>query len=254
MIRTIPVLREVTEANSLVAEALRTDFTRRRVLVLNLIASPGAGKTSLLEQTIARLRGELRLAVIEGDPTSTLDAERIAAAGVPVVQINTGGGCHLEARMIQQALDEVRVDAPRGRQGEEALLDVLVIENVGNLLCPTGWDLGEDAKVVVASLPEGSDKPLKYPMAFLTAQAVVINKVDLAPYLPAKPEELRKNALLINPDLHVFEVSCLTGEGLDDWIDWIRARLAHKRAALENGVPSSATSSDTPQGAGVPDA
>jgi len=241
MIRTIPVLREVTEANSLLAEALRADFIRQRILVLNLIASPGAGKTALLEQTIARLAGELRLAVIEGDPTSTLDAERISAAGVPVVQINTGGGCHLEARMIQQALEQVE-------RGEEPL-DVLVIENVGNLLCPTGWDLGEDAKVVVASLPEGADKPLKYPMAFLTAQAVVINKIDLAPYLPAKPEEMRRNALVINPDLQVFEVSCLTGEGLDDWIDWVRARLAQKRAALQ-GV----THSESRLGDEAPDA
>jgi len=254
MIRTIPVLREVTEANSLLAEALRAGFVRQRVLVLNLIASPGAGKTSLLEQTIARLAGELRLAVIEGDPTSTLDAERIAAAGVPVVQINTGGGCHLEARMIQQALEQVQADAPGDGQGEETPLDVLVIENVGNLLCPTGWDLGEDAKVVVASLPEGSDKPLKYPMAFLTAQAVVINKIDLAPYLPAKPEELRQNALIINPDLQVFEVSCLTGEGLDDWIEWIRARLIQKRAALQSETHESATLSDAPLGDEAPDA
>ncbi len=237
MIRTIPVLREVTEANSLLADALRADFVRQRVLVLNLIASPGAGKTSLLEQTIARLRGELRLAVIEGDPASTLDAERIAAAGVPVVQINTGGGCHLEARMIRQALSQVQADAPSGDPDEEAPLDVIVIENVGNLLCPTDWDLGEDAKVVVASLPEGSDKPLKYPMAFLTAQAVVINKIDLAPYLPAKLEELHRNALIINPELEVFEVSCLTGDGLEGWIDWIRARLAQKRAALSGEAP-----------------
>lgn len=254
MIRTIPVLREVTEANSLLAEALRAGFIRRRVLVLNLIASPGAGKTSLLEQTIARLHGELRLAVIEGDPASTLDAERIAATGVPVVQINTGGGCHLEARMIQQALVQVQADAPHSGQDEEAPLDVLVIENVGNLLCPTDWDLGEDAKVVVASLPEGSDKPLKYPMAFLTAQAVVINKIDLAPYLPAKPEELRRNALTINPNLAVFEVSCLTGEGLDDWIAWIRTRLAQKRATLQSGAFSSGAVSDAPLGDGAPHA
>jgi hydrogenase nickel incorporation protein HypB len=246
MIRTISVLREVTEANSLLAGALRADFIHQQILVLNLIASPGAGKTSLLEQTIARLRGELSLAVIEGDPASTLDAERIAAAGVPVVQINTGGGCHLEARMIQQALPQVQTDAPGGGQGEgeratgrSPLLDVIVIENVGNLLCPTGWDLGEDAKVVVASLPEGSDKPLKYPMAFLTAQAVVINKIDLAPYLPAKVEELHRNALTINPDLAVFEVSCVTGEGLEEWIGWIRAQLALKRAVLAGQEPHS---------------
>jgi len=219
MVTTIPVLREVTEANSLLAAALRDRFARQRVLVLDVIASPGAGKTALLEQTIARLQGELRLSVIEGDPTTSIDAERVVAAGVPAVQINTGGGCHLEAHMIQVALEQLDV----------ADSDVVIIENVGNLLCPTGWDLGEDAKVVVASLPEGDDKPLKYPMAFATARGLVINKIDLEPYIPAKAAALRENALKINPDLAVFEVSCLTGQGLDAWLDWIRALLAEKR-------------------------
>lgn len=215
----IPVLKSITEANALLADALRERFSQQDVLVLNIIASPGAGKTALLERTIESLNGELRLSVIEGDPTTSLDSERIAAAGVPVVQINTDGGCHLEARMIQVALEQLEV--------EDA--DVVIIENVGNLLCPTGWDLGEDAKVVVASLPEGDDKPLKYPMAFATAQAVVINKIDLEPYLPAKVSVLRENALRINPNLVVFEVSALTGQGLDGWVDWIRGKLTEKR-------------------------
>ncbi|MGA9351082.1 MAG: hydrogenase nickel incorporation protein HypB [Anaerolineae bacterium] len=215
----IPVLKSITEANALLADALRERFSQQDVLVLNIIASPGAGKTALLERTIESLNGKLRLSVIEGDPTTSLDAERIAAAGVPVVQINTDGGCHLEARMIQVALEQLEV--------EDA--DVVIIENVGNLLCPTGWDLGEDAKVVVASLPEGDDKPLKYPMAFATAQAVVINKIDLEPYLPAKVSVLRENALRINPNLAVFEVSALTGQGLDGWVDWIREKLTEKR-------------------------
>ncbi len=215
----IPVLKSVTEANALLAEALRTKFSQQNVLVLNIIASPGAGKTTLLERTIERLNGELRLSVIEGDPTTSLDSERIAGVGVPVVQINTDGGCHLEARMIQAAVEQLEI--------EDA--DVVIIENVGNLLCPTGWDLGEDAKVVIASLPEGDDKPLKYPMAFATAQAVVINKIDLEPYLPAKVSVLRQNALRINPDLAIFEVSALTGQGLDGWLDWIREKLAEKR-------------------------
>jgi hydrogenase nickel incorporation protein HypB len=217
----IPVLKSITAANALLADALRDAFARQDVLVLNIIASPGAGKTTLLERTIERLRDELRLLVIEGDPTTSLDAERIVAAGVPAVQINTEGGCHLEARMIQAALEQLEVESA----------DMVIIENVGNLICPTGWDLGEDAKVVVASLPEGDDKPLKYPMAFVTAQAVVINKIDLEPYIPAKAAVLRENALLINPDLRVFEVSCLTGQGLDGWLDWIQGQLAHKRAA-----------------------
>lgn len=215
----IPVLKSITEANALLADALRARFGQQDVLVLNIIASPGAGKTALLERTIEKLQGELRLSVIEGDPTTSLDSERIFAAGVPVVQINTDGGCHLEARMIQVALEQLDVEGA----------DVVVIENVGNLLCPTGWDLGEDAKVVIASLPECDDKPLKYPMAFATAQAVVINKIDLEPYLPAKVSVLRKNALQINPDLAVFEVSALTGQGLEGWVDWMREKLAEKR-------------------------
>ena len=219
MVTTIPVLKEVTEANSVLAGALRAAFRHDDILVLDVIASPGAGKTTLLERTVERLAGQLQIRVIEGDPTTSIDAERIVAAGAPAVQINTGGGCHLEARMIQAALDQL----------DTAGADVVIIENVGNLLCPTGWDLGEDAKVVVASLPEGDDKPLKYPMAFTTAQAVVINKVDLEPYIPAKAARLRQNALSINPDLAVFEVSCLTGQGLDDWLAWIRGRLAAKR-------------------------
>lgn len=216
---SIPVLRDITEANTLLANELRAVFRERNILVLDLIASPGAGKTTLLERTIGRLNGELRLCVIEGDPTTSIDAERVAAAGAPAVQINTGSGCHLEARMVQAALSQLDV----------AGADVIIIENVGNLMCPTGWDLGEDAKVVVASLPEGDDKPLKYPMAFSAAQAVVINKIDLEPYVSAKAERLRRNALTINPDLAVFEVSCLTGQGLDGWLDWLRAKLLAKR-------------------------
>jgi hydrogenase nickel incorporation protein HypB len=222
----VPVLRSITEANALLADALRERFSQQDVLVLNIIASPGAGKTALLERTIESLNGELRLSVIEGDPTTSLDSERILAAGVPVVQINTDGGCHLEARMIQVALGQLDVEGA----------DVVIIENVGNLLCPTGWDLGEDAKVVVASLPEGDDKPLKYPMAFATAQAVVINKIDLEPYLPARASVLRENALRINPDLAVFEISALTGQGLDGWVDWIREKLTEKREA-KNTTP-----------------
>ena len=217
----IPVLKSITEANALLADALRDAFARQGVLVLNIIASPGAGKTTLLERTIEVLRDELCLLVIEGDPTTSLDAERIVAAGVPAVQINTEGGCHLEARMIRAALDQLEIEGA----------DVVIIENVGNLVCPTGWDLGEDAKVVMASLPEGDDKPLKYPMAFSTAQVVVINKIDLEPYIPARASVLRENALRVNSDLTVFEVSCLTGQGLDGWLDWIRERLAQKRMA-----------------------
>jgi hydrogenase nickel incorporation protein HypB len=216
----IPVLKEVTEANSMLADVLRTRFAEQGVFVLDLIASPGAGKTTLLERTIEGLDGSVRLGVIEGDPHTSIDAERMSAAGVPVVEVNTGGGCHLEARMIQSALGQLGADD----------IDALVIENVGNLICPTGWDLGEDAKVVIVSLPEGDDKPLKYPMGFLAADAAVINKTDLEPYSPAEVETMRENALSVNPDLEIFEVSCMTGDGVDAWLDWIRGRVAEKRA------------------------
>jgi hydrogenase nickel incorporation protein HypB len=214
----IPVLKSITEANTILADALRDKFSKQNVLVLNIIASPGAGKTSLLERTIEMLKGELRLSVIEGDPTTSLDAERIISAGVPAVQINTGGGCHLEARMIQMALDKLHVDRS----------DVIIIENVGNLLCPTGWDLGEDAKIVIASLPEGDDKPLKYPMAFATSKVLIINKIDLEPYILSKVSIMRENALKINPNLTIFEVSCLTGEGVEDWVNWIKKQRSKK--------------------------
>jgi hydrogenase nickel incorporation protein HypB len=218
----IPILQEVTGANSLLADELRAVFSAHNLLVLNIIASPGAGKTSLLERTIEALGEELKIAVIEGDPTTSIDADRIAAVGMPVVQINTGGGCHLEARQIQGALEQLDV----------AHADLVIIENVGNLMCPTGWDLGEDIKIVVASLPEGDDKPLKYPMAFVTARAAVVNKIDLEPYIPAKAATMRENALKINPDLAVFEVSCISGQGINAWCDWIRDQLAHKRSTL----------------------
>ena len=215
----IKILKEITEPNTLLAGSLRADFARQNVLVLDVIASPGAGKTTLLERTIEKLHDELRICVIDGDPATSLDADRIRAAGVPAVQINTGGGCHLDARMIQTALGQIGTDQ----------LDVVIIENVGNLLCPTGWDLGEDAKVVVASLPEGDDKPLKYPMSFVAAQAVVINKIDLEPYIPSKVAQLRANALAVNPNLAVFELSCLTGQGFDAWLEWIRAQRQQKQ-------------------------
>jgi hydrogenase nickel incorporation protein HypB len=227
MARVIPILKEVTEANSVLAASLRAEFGQRDVLVLDIVASPGAGKTTLLERTIERLKDELRIAVIEGDPTSTIDADRVEAVGVPAVQINTGGGCHLDAGMIRAAFGYGTLTG-HGLTLED--LDVIIIENVGNLLCPTGWDLGEDAKVVIASLAEGDDKPLKYPAAFLAAEAVVINKIDLAPYVPARVVTLRTNALAVNPELVIFEVSSLTGEGLNSWLDWIKARRAGKRA------------------------
>jgi hydrogenase nickel incorporation protein HypB len=212
-------MKNILEANVGVAGQLRARFAAEGTLVLNLVASPGAGKTSLLELTVAALKETFAVGVVEGDLATSLDAERIARHGVPAVQINTDGGCHLEAHQIEAALARL-----------PGALDLLVVENVGNLVCPTNFDLGEDLKVVIVSLTEGDDKPLKYPGAFTTAGAFVINKIDLAPYLPANVETLRANALTVSPNLPVFEVSCTTGVGVDAWLDWVRARIAEKRA------------------------
>jgi hydrogenase nickel incorporation protein HypB len=218
----------VTEANTALADSLRQEWAERGILVLNLIASPGAGKTTLIERTVQALAAEFKIAVIEGDLATSLDAERIIKAGAPAVQINTAGGCHLEARMVSQALEEIDTDD----------LDMLIIENVGNLVCPTTWDLGEDAKVAVVSLPEGDDKPLKYPGAFLKATAMVVNKIDLEPYLPASTEVMQENGLRINDGLQVFAVSCVTGEGLDAWYTWLRDRVADKKAQAAQERPN----------------
>jgi len=214
----IPVIANVLEYNQAVADDVRR-AVGGRALTLNLVSSPGAGKTALVERTAAALKDELRLAVIEGDLATTLDAGRVAAHGVPVVQINTNGGCHLEARQIMAALSQLPLDG----------LDVLIIENVGNLVCPTEFDLGEDAKVVITSLTEGDDKPLKYPGAFLAAQAIVVNKIDLAPYLPVNVPKLREAILTVNSRARILPLSCATGEGLEDWLDWVRAALRAKR-------------------------
>lgn len=214
----IPVVADILESNQAVAQDVRRAIGQR-ALTLNLISSPGAGKTALIERTAAALKGELRLAVIEGDLATSLDAERVAAHGVPVVQINTGGGCHLEARQVMAALPQLALDG----------VDVLVIENVGNLVCPTAFDLGEDAKVVITSLTEGEDKPLKYPGPFAAAQAVIINKMDLAPHLPLNVDKLRQAITTINSRAALMQVSCVTGEGLETWLGWIRAALGAKR-------------------------
>lgn len=216
----IPVVANVLESNQAVAQDVRQVIGRRR-LALNLISSPGAGKTTLIECTAAALKDELQLAVIEGDLATSLDAERVAAHGVPVVQINTGGGCHLEARQVAAALRQLPLDE----------VDVLLIENVGNLVCPTAFDLGEDARVVIISLAEGDDKPLKYPGAFATAQVAIVNKMDLAPYLPASVDRLRQAITTINGHVVVLPVSCTTGQGLEAWLDWLRAALHAKRSA-----------------------
>lgn len=216
----ITIERKVLEKNDAFAAQNRQRFAEARLFTINVVSSPGAGKTSLLEQTIERLRGSVRISVVEGDVQTDLDAQRVARYGAPVVQIVTNGGCHLEAKLVQDALD--RLDL--------AATDLLVIENVGNLVCPANYDLGEAMKVVLLSTTEGDDKPLKYPAMFRNASVLVVNKIDLVPYVNCRLETLIGHARSINPALRVFQVSCTTGAGLDEWCAWLQVQVAAVRA------------------------
>lgn len=214
----VTIERKVLQKNDELARQNRELFAKHGTFVINLVSSPGSGKTSLLEKTLEELKGRIKVAVVEGDVQTDLDAQRVAKFGVPVVQIVTNGGCHLEAKLVQDALANLDL----GGTG------LLVIENVGNLVCPAGYDLGEAMKVVIASTTEGDDKPLKYPAMFRNASVLIINKVDLVPYLNCNLAELRKNALQINPALTVFETSCTNGSGMKEWTDWLLARAQEK--------------------------
>lgn len=207
----IEVSRPILDANQRLAGANRERFRAAGVKVLNLISSPGAGKTSLLEQTLKRLNGRLAMAVIEGDVQTDADARRVAACGVRAVQIETRGGCHLDGAMVAQAAGAFDLDS----------LDLLIIENVGNLVCPVEFDLGEDLKLAVLSVAEGDDKPSKYPQLFKEAGALVVNKIDLLPYIDCSLERIHADCLRLNPQQRIFDVSCRTGEGLDAWTDWL---------------------------------
>lgn len=208
--------RKILEANDLVAGELRSEFETAGVFVVNIMGSPGAGKTSLLERTLEHNTGVIRFGVIEGDIATSLDADRIVRFGAPVVQINTGGACHLDALMIGDALS--RLDLTE--------LDLLLIENVGNLVCPAQFDLGEAAKVVVSSVPEGDDKVAKYPSMFNLADAVVLNKIDLLEHTAFDLSRFRRQAAEVNPTAPLIEVSCVTGQGIELWVKWLCERLS----------------------------
>jgi hydrogenase nickel incorporation protein HypB len=211
----ITIERKVLEKNDELARCNRELFAKQNTFVINLVSSPGSGKTSLLENTLGHLKGKLKIAVIEGDVQTDLDAQRVARFDVPVAQIVTNGGCHLEARLVADALDKLDLSG----------VELLVIENVGNLVCPSNYDLGEAMKVVVASTTEGDDKPLKYPAMFRNASALIINKIDLLPYVNCSLAQLRQNALQINPSLKVFETSCTSGVGISEWCDWLEENV-----------------------------
>ncbi len=208
----ISVVRNVLEANEKIAQELRELFSKHNILVLNLISSPGAGKTSLLERTLTDLRSEFRMAVIEGDLQTDNDARRVAATGAKAVQINTDGGCHLDSKMIRDALASFDLNE----------IDILFIENVGNLVCPVEFDCGEHAKIALLSVTEGDDKPEKYPLLFNLSQAMVLNKIDLLPYVDFDVTRAKEFSTKLNKNLPIFELSCRSGDGLNSWYDWLK--------------------------------
>jgi len=215
----ITIERKILEKNDEIAAINRSLFKEHKLFTLNVVSSPGSGKTSLLERTIEELKGKIKIAVIEGDVQTDFDAKRVEKYDVPVVQIVTNGGCHLEAKLVRDAAGNMNLDG----------IEFLVIENVGNLVCPAGYDLGEDFKVVLLSTTEGDDKPLKYPKMFINSSVLIINKIDLLPYVNCSMENLKKNALQINPDLKIFEISCTTKEGIAEWCEWIRENVKKQK-------------------------
>lgn len=211
----IPVVENIMEANQVLAGELRQRLDAAGVFGLNLMASPGAGKTSFITGTINRLRDKIRIGYIDGDIETTIDAERIADLGVPVVQINTGGNCHLDANMLGPALDELPLDE----------LDLMLVENVGNLVCPANFELGTHLNVLIASVPEGDDKPYKYPPMYRGVDVLILNKIDLLPYIPFKVDYFLQGVNILNPNLTIFQVSALHGEGMEAWTDWLVEQL-----------------------------
>ena len=217
----VSVVKNILEANDRIAQQNRDLFDEHDLTVMNLMSSPGAGKTSLLERTIQALKQDLSLGVIEGDIQSSQDAERIARMGIPVVQINTGGACHLDGNMIRDTFSEFNL----------AELDLMVVENVGNLVCPAEFKVGEDFKAMILSVTEGDDKPAKYPLMFHESSVLLVNKVDLLPYVDCTVERIREEALKINPHMTIFEISCKTGEGLEAWYEWLKQEVLTRKKA-----------------------
>lgn len=211
----IEVNKSILDKNDKLARELRRRFADAHVFVVDLMASPGAGKTSTILATIDALRDEFNIAIIEGDIASSVDAERIKAQGIPAVQINTGGACHLESSMVKRAVDVLDLDR----------LDLIILENVGNLVCPTDFDLGENMKVMILSVPEGDDKPLKYPGIFQVSQAVVLNKVDTLPLFDFDEEAFRSAVERLNPAAAIFPLAATTGQGVDAWAEWLADKV-----------------------------
>jgi len=214
----IKVLKDILSANEQIAERNRQLLDSKGVFAVNLMSSPGAGKTSLILETIRRLKGKIRVGVVEGDVSSSLDAETIGKEGVPALQINTGGACHLDANMLSNALSNLPLPDVR----------ILFIENVGNLICPATFALGEHKKVLISSIPEGDDKPFKYPLMFQKADAVLINKIDLLPYLKFDTRAFSQAVRGINEKVEIFQISCATGQGIQEWVSWLLTQMSRR--------------------------
>jgi hydrogenase nickel incorporation protein HypB len=214
----IKVLKDILGANEQIAERNRQLLDSNSVFAVNLMSSPGAGKTSLILETIKRLKGKTRIGVIEGDVSSSMDAEKVGKEGVPVIQINTGGECHLDANMIHSALNNLPLQD----------IELLLIENVGNLICPAEFALGEHKKILISSIPEGDDKPFKYPLMFHKADIVLINKIDLLPHLEFDTEAFSQAIKGINEEVEFFEISCITGQGIQEWTSWLLNQMSKR--------------------------
>ena len=222
--KRVELEKKVISENEKIAQANREKYAREGTFVLNLVSSPGSGKTRLIEETAKRLKDEIRMLVLTGDIMTENDAKRVSRHGVEAVQITTGGACHLDARMVDEKL-EPHKDKP---------YDLVIVENVGNLVCPSSYDLGEDLKVLLIAVGEGDDKPLKYPPMVTASEVLVVNKTDLEPYTESDPDTIVENARKIKPDLTVFKVSSKTGDGIEEWIEWLRSRLTLKRQTPTN--------------------
>jgi hydrogenase nickel incorporation protein HypB len=224
-VKRVELEKKVISENERLAQANREKYAREGTFVLNLVSSPGSGKTRLIEETVKRMKGEARILVLTGDIMTENDARRVARHGVEAVQITTGGACHLDAKMVEKKLAPFK-DKP---------YDLVIVENVGNLVCPSSYDLGEDLKVLLIAAGEGDDKPLKYPPMVTASEVLVVNKMDLVEHVDSDPDAIIENARRIKPDLEVFKVSSKTGEGIEEWIEWLKSRLARKRQASLSG-------------------
>ena len=218
-VKVIKVGEDILTANEDQARANRNRLDRQSVFTINIMSSPGAGKTSLILSTISRLKEKFSIAVIEGDVASSVDADKVNELGIPAVQINTAGGCHLDANMVESALDNLPLENT----------DLLFIENVGNLICPNAFALGEDRRVMISSLPEGDDKPIKYPAMFADSDVVLLNKTDLQPHLDFNMDAFKKTVTGLNPKVKLFPVSCKTGEGMEVWFSWLESEVKTKK-------------------------